>query len=288
MVTDVPFIAQTVDLCGGAAAAMVLRYWGIEDAQAQDFASLVDPEARGIRTGDLVAALASRGLLARPIRAEPEDAAREIQSGRPVIALIDGGGARLHYVVIVAWANRRVLFHDPSVGPFRLFDEKEFLRLWKATGGFALVVTPGASSSPRTLPTAPSTTSGKTSPCDPLVDHAIEVARGADPELAVAALTAAGELCASDARPIEALAGVRFRQKRWTEAAAFARQAIERDPASPEFWQMLGASLYLGDDPRGRGITSTSLGSTGSTSKVSPGPGRISRLRSWTFARVKP
>ena len=251
MVTDVPFIAQTVDLCGGAAAAMVLRYWGIEDAQAQDFASLVDRESRGIRTGDLAAALASRGLLARPINAEPEDAGREIRNGRPVIALIDGGGGRLHYVVIVAWANRRVLFHDPSAGPFRLFDEKEFLRLWKATGGFALVVTPGTSAPPRILPTAPSTPSRKASTCDPLVDHAIEVARGADPELAVAALTAAGEMCASDARPIEALAGVRFRQKRWTEAAAFARQAAARDPANPELWQLLGASLYLGDDPRG-------------------------------------
>jgi hypothetical protein len=85
-VVDVPFIAQSVDLCGGASAAMVLRYWGVTDVQAQDFAPLVNRETRGISTRDLVAALGSRGAVARAISAEPEDARREIESGRPVIA----------------------------------------------------------------------------------------------------------------------------------------------------------------------------------------------------------
>ncbi len=248
--TNVPFIAQTVDLCGGAAAAMVLRYWGIGDVQAQDFALLVNRETRGISTGDLVAALGSRGLVARPISAEAEDARREIANGRPVIALIDGGGGRLHYVVIVAWANRRVLFHDPSVGPFRLLEESEFLRLWKATGGFALVVTPGAAALPRTAPPAPQAPARRPSECDPLVDHAIDLARGADPEPAVPELAAAADLCPSESRALVALAGVRFRQKRWSDAADFARRATERDPWDSEAWSLLGASLYLADEPR--------------------------------------
>lgn len=87
---DVPFIAQSVDLCGGAVAAMVLRYWGGGDVQAEDFASLLNRETRGISTHDLVEALESRGMVARPIRAEPEDVRREIGSGRPIIALVDG------------------------------------------------------------------------------------------------------------------------------------------------------------------------------------------------------
>jgi predicted double-glycine peptidase len=131
VVADVPFIAQTADLCGGAAAAMVLRYWGMGDVQAEDFASLVDHRTHGISTRDLVAALGSRGVVARPISAGPEDARREIASGRPVIALIDAGGGRLHYVVIVAWANGRVLFHDPSIGPFRLTSDREFVLSWR-------------------------------------------------------------------------------------------------------------------------------------------------------------
>jgi len=250
VVADVPFIAQTEDLCGGAAAAMVLRYWGIEDAQADDFAPLVGKSTRGISTRDLTAALLSRGVVARPISAEPEDARREIASGRPVIALIDGGGGRLHYVVIVAWANGRVLFHDPSLGPFRLADEGNFLKLWKATGGFALVVTPGAATPEAPAPAVPSASPRRVSECDPLVDRAIEVARSADPEPALAGLTAASEMCPSDSRALTALAGVRFRQKRWTEAGGFARRATERDATDTEAWRLLGASLYLGDDPR--------------------------------------
>jgi len=250
VVVDVPFIAQTVDLCGGAAAAMVLSYWGIQDAQAQDFASLVSEETRGISTRALVGAIESRGVDARPINAEPEDARREIERGRPVIALLDGGGGRLHYVVIVAWASGRVLFHDPSLGPFRLATEGEFLGRWKATGGFALVVMPRAVAPAMAPPARPPDASRRIGECDPLVDHAIEIARGVDPELAVPELLAASEMCPSDARAPVALAGVRFRQKRWDAAAAFARQATERDATDPEAWRLLGASLYLADAPR--------------------------------------
>jgi hypothetical protein len=152
--------------------------------------------------------------------------------------------------VIVAWRNGRVLFHDPSLGPFRLANEVEFLRLWKATGGFALVVTPGARAPAGPAPAMAAASARQASECDPLVDHAIEVARGAEPELAVPELRAARQMCPADSRSLTALAGVRFRQKRWTEAAGFARQATQRDATDPETWRLLGASLYLADQPR--------------------------------------
>ena len=49
-VLDVPFIAQSELLCGGAAAAMVMRYWGERGIDAESFQPLVDPKAGGIRT----------------------------------------------------------------------------------------------------------------------------------------------------------------------------------------------------------------------------------------------
>jgi len=250
VVVDVPFLAQTEELCGGAAAAMVLRYWGVADAQADDFQALVRKDLRGISTEDLVDALDARGLVARPIHAEPSDARVEIARGRPLIALIDGGGGRLHYVVIVAWANGRVLFHDLALGPFRLESESKFLRSWQATTGFALVVTPRETTPVKNAGIVPTRASRKSGECDPLVDHAIEAARGVDPELAVPELTAASRMCPNEGTALAALAGVRFRQKRWVEAAAFARQATERDPTDDETWRLLGASLYLSDEPR--------------------------------------
>jgi hypothetical protein len=44
-VLDVPFIAQSESLCGGAAAAMVLRYWGERGLTAESFSHLVDASA---------------------------------------------------------------------------------------------------------------------------------------------------------------------------------------------------------------------------------------------------
>lgn len=251
VVVDVPFLAQTEDLCGGAAAAMVLRYWGVTDIQSEDFAPLVDRAKGGISTGDLVHALTSRGVLVRPISAESSDILREITSGRPVIALIDaGGGGRLHYVVIVGWASAQVLFHDPSVGPFRVKTELDFLRLWRATGGFALVVTPGTSVPAAPAPPVPTALPRGTTPCDPLVNQAIGVARGSDPESAVPPLLAATQMCPGDARALSALAGLRFRQERWKEAVEFARRATERGAVDAEAWRLLGASLFLSDEPR--------------------------------------
>lgn len=255
VVIDVPFMAQGVDLCGGAAAAMVLRYWGGDDVQPEDFSSLVDHSKGGISTADLVGALAARGVTPRAIRAEAEDLTAEVRSGRPVIALIDGGGGRLHYVVIVGWTNDHVLFHDPSVGPFQVRSRAEFQERWKVTDGFALLITPEPEIVGPRKPTPVSEPSAMRGSCDALGDPAIVVARGADPEAAVPALNAAAELCPGEARAVAALAGVRFRQERWEESARYARLALARERAlgspqpegSEDTWRLLGAALYLDD-----------------------------------------
>src|SRR5688572_24265683 len=61
VVVDVPFVPQGELLCGGAAAAMVMRYHGERGASAESFAPLVRREEGGIRTDELTAELAARG-----------------------------------------------------------------------------------------------------------------------------------------------------------------------------------------------------------------------------------
>ncbi|MEO8362526.1 MAG: cysteine peptidase family C39 domain-containing protein, partial [Vicinamibacteria bacterium] len=255
VIVDVPFLAQTEDLCGGAAAAMVLRYWGESAAQADDFASLVQKDKGGIVAADLVMAMRARGFEPRPIRAGSDTIPVEIAAGRPVIALIDAGGGRRHYVVIVAWDGGRVLFHDPAVGPFRLLPQADFQRLWTVTEDFAIVVTPGAirRSLPETSPAPPplSLLPRAASPCDPMIEQGIATAQGPDPEAAVPALSAAASMCATESRALNALAGIRFKQKRWSDAAAFARDASMRDATDADNWRLLGAALYLDNHPLG-------------------------------------
>ena len=65
---EVPYLSQTDLLCGGAAAAMVFRYWGDFHADVQQFASLVDVRAGGIASDTLVQAVESRGWRGNPSR----------------------------------------------------------------------------------------------------------------------------------------------------------------------------------------------------------------------------
>ena len=57
----VPYLPQSTLLCGGAALAMVERWWGRRGVFAEDFAALVRPELGGIRTTDLAQAATDRG-----------------------------------------------------------------------------------------------------------------------------------------------------------------------------------------------------------------------------------
>src|SRR5687767_7237480 len=104
---DVPFVPQSEALCGGAAAAMVFRYWRDVPSYAEDFASLVADGAEGIRVGDLTRAVRERGWRAFSFGGTASDLRQHVEQGRPVIALIEDRPARFHYVVVVAWVADR-------------------------------------------------------------------------------------------------------------------------------------------------------------------------------------
>lgn len=251
-ILDVPFLPQSADLCGGAAAAMVLRYWG-EQASTSDFAPLVDPRAHGIPTSALLEALRQRGLTAVPFRAERELVRRQLERGRPVIGLIGVGTGQLHYVVILAWANGRVLLHDPAQAPFRVYREQELLTAWRASDAWALVVSrPEAAATDNEPEPARAEPAGRDpGPCLGLVEHGVVLARAGESEPAEACLQAAVELCPGSGAPLRELAGLRFQSQRWREAAELAQQASRLDPGDTHAWRTLAASRYLAGDGRG-------------------------------------
>src|SRR5262245_29775535 len=96
---NVPFLPQTEALCGGASAAMVMRYWGARDVFPDDFASLVDRSAGGIHTTALVRALDAKQWQTAAGSGDMVRLAQEVGHGRPVIALIEDRPGRYHYVV---------------------------------------------------------------------------------------------------------------------------------------------------------------------------------------------
>lgn len=139
----VPYLPQTEALCGGAAAAMVMRYWGAS-ARPEEFAPLIDPAQDGIVTTALVADLRARGWQAFPLRGNAaEDPARHhLSRGRPVIALIEDRPSRYHYVVITAIDAASVSFHDPAIAPAQAMTRAEFERRWRAANFWMLLLLP--------------------------------------------------------------------------------------------------------------------------------------------------
>ena len=217
---DVPYMPQSDALCGGAAAAMVLRYWGEAHAGVADFAPLVDRRAGGIADTALVSALARRGWTVDRFEGSLTLLEAHLGKSEPVIVLLADRGTRYHYVVVVGRTADAVVVHDPSWGPSRAMREADFVKLWRPSGFWSLVVRPG-----QTIAPGPAVS---VEPPDP-------------------AKLAAAEQDAS----LADLAGIRFAQQRWREAVALARSALERDPHDAYALDVLGSSLFMQNDPAG-------------------------------------
>ena len=131
-ILDVPYVLQSEELCGGAAVAMVMRFWGATGIYAENFSSLVDKSARGIKGEDLIRSLHERGWQAVSFNGDRQLVERSLEQRRPPIALIEVRPGRFHYVVILSWGAGKVVVHDPARKPFDVRDEADFLRAWEA------------------------------------------------------------------------------------------------------------------------------------------------------------
>src|SRR3954471_20165092 len=258
---DVPYLPQTDALCGGAAAAMVFRYWGDAHADAQEFAPLVDRRAGGIANDALTRAIGGRGWRTAPAGDSLAALRARIRDKQPIIVLLPDRGSLYHYVVVVAAGEETVVVHDPSWGPSRSIRVVDFEREWKAAGNWSLLILPPAppagSDQPRRdaasgeSAAAGSRPAGTDNECDVRLNRALDEIRDRGLENADAALNAVRSHCPQAPGPLRELAGVRFAQRRWAEASGLAREALIRDPRDEYALDVLGSSLFMQDDDVG-------------------------------------
>jgi hypothetical protein len=247
-ILDVPFISQSEALCGGAAAAMVLRYWGERGVDADSFAHLVDRSAAGIRTTTLVDALQRLGWTVVPAAGTDERLIGEMSRGRPVIALIEDRPGTFHYVVVVASTPRAIVFHDPARAPYRLMDRDRFARLWAASDHWMAVIVPAAAAVPAGVP-ADREPGSDDLPCDARLEEGIRLARANRLDEAERTLTSA--LSCGGAAPLRELAGLRLLQRRWPDVSELAASALDEDPRDAHAWELLATSRFVQSDPVG-------------------------------------
>jgi len=243
----VPYLPQTEALCGGAAAAMVMRFWGARGVYADAFASLVDKKAGGIHTSALSAALESRGWRAQSGGGDLSRLSNEVRLGRPVIALIEDRPGRFHYVVVVSASDAGpIVIHDPARAPSRAIDANEFDRKWQRSDRWMLVLLPGAAE-PRERPEPRERSERPESPrpCATTVNQGVALAQRGDTDSARRVLNAAAGQCPDNAAAWRELAGIDALDQRWDEAARHARTAVERDPNDDYAWRLLATAEYL-------------------------------------------
>jgi peptidase C39-like protein len=257
---DVPYLPQSEALCGGAAIAMVMRFWGVTGVYAETFTDLVDREAGGITGEDLLRALQTRGFDAASRKGDAALVQSAIAARRPLIALIEDRPGRFHYVVIVGWHDGRVIVHDPARAPFRVLDEVAFTRAWSQSNHWTLDAAPhaGAVAAAIREPASDRGTgagAGKSGAlpaatvCSRMVEEGVRVAGAGDLEVARHVLETAAANCPSEPDAWRELAGVHALRGEWREAASDARRALDRDGRDRHAARILATSLYVeGDD----------------------------------------
>ena len=248
-VLDVPYLPQDELLCGGAAAAMVLRYWGMENVLPTDFSPLVSPALGGMRARDLAANLTDLGWDPILFTGRFDEIRRHIRLGRPVITLIEVAGGRFHYVVVTGEADGRLVIHDPAISPFRLMSRDDLEQAWKRTGSLSLLVLPPLDTGPNVrVPEDDSESGRQVAPvCRPTLSEAIELVRLEQLDQAATVLSQGA--CATEPVFRRELAGIRLRQHDLDAAMRLSLEALEADPSDAHAAETLATALYLDDVP---------------------------------------
>ena len=253
---DVPYLPQSELLCGGAALAMVERWWGRRGVYAEDFAALVRPARGGILTTDLEAAARSRGWRVGHVDSTAASVRRSLALGVPVVALIQVGPGRYHYVVVLSWADGRVTYHDPAGAPFTTDDDDDFLTRWTGARRWALAIEPepAASAPPADSAPAPADAAKRNSPpggalpCPPWLDRAVDASDGGRLAQAETLLAQAARACPGEPLILRERAAVRFKQRRYEEARRLGDAYVALAPSDTLGWQLAATTRYLAGD----------------------------------------
>ena len=266
---EVPYLSQTEGMCGGAAAAMLFRYWGDTHADIQQFATLVDKRAGGIAEQALVDAVKRRGWRTYYFAGSIALLGEHLQRGRPVVILIQDSPGRYHFIVVTGVTDTEVIVHDPAWGPSRQLPVSRLLREWRSTGFWSLLILPKISPSaegahtgivpqtdqgqatPDVISDEPDLSSASSSVCARLLASAIADVERRGLSEADEILGEVRSRCPDAAGPLRELAAVRFAERRWQEATTLAQQAVARDPKDGYAWEVLASSLFIQDDLAG-------------------------------------
>ena len=144
LIEKVPFFVQEAYQCGPASLAGVLNFWGVSITPAEIAAEVFSSSARGALGVDLALYAQKRGLQSVFYRGDTEDLRRQIDSGRPVIVLVDYGFwvyEKGHFMVVVGY-NDNGFIVNTGASRMKFIADHDFTRPWRKAGFWTLVLHP--------------------------------------------------------------------------------------------------------------------------------------------------
>jgi predicted double-glycine peptidase len=143
-IQNVPFYPQEEYQCGPASLAGVLNYWGLEASPEEIAAEIYSKSAKGTLNIDMGLYVERRGLKARQYRGSFEDIKSKIDSGYPLIVLVDEGFLvyqKNHFMVVIGYGGEGILVNSGRE-QHKFIPVKDFLKSWERTKFWTLVITP--------------------------------------------------------------------------------------------------------------------------------------------------
>jgi ABC-type bacteriocin/lantibiotic exporter with double-glycine peptidase domain len=145
-IKGVPFFPQNEYMCGPAALASVMGYWG-EKAGMKDVAKEVyEEKLKGTLPLDLFLHAKEKGFDAVYYRGSLADLKEKIAAGTPLILFLNLGYEMYpvgHYIVVVGYSERsRAVMAHSGMTEEEVFTYDDLLESWSKTGFSTLLVRP--------------------------------------------------------------------------------------------------------------------------------------------------
>jgi len=145
LIKTVPFYDQESYQCGPASLAMVMNYRNVMVKPEEIAADIYSSSVRGTLNLDMVLYAQYKGLSALQYRGNLKDLKKNIDSGNPLIVLLDFGFSFYqagHFMVVVGYNENSVIVNSGKMKEHSV-PEKEFLKAWGKTNYWTLLIQHG-------------------------------------------------------------------------------------------------------------------------------------------------
>jgi len=132
---NLPFHPQESYQCGPASLAGVLNYWGVAVTPDEVARNIFSASAGGTLTIDMVLYAQQKGLSAEQYKGSLANLKQNIDSGLPVVVLVDYGGIlyRMNHFMVIIGYNEYGILANSGKDHEKFIPEDDFLKSWEKT-----------------------------------------------------------------------------------------------------------------------------------------------------------